>query len=61
MAKVKQKVSGCFRNAAFAKVYCRVSSYLQSMAYSGYSPFQAIHIALAGHAADYVPAAGGGE
>ena len=30
------------------------------MAYSGYSPFQAIHIALAGHAADYVPAAGGG-
>ena len=59
MAKVKQKVSGCFRNAAFAKVYCRVSSYLQSMAYSGYSPFQAIHIALAGHAADYVPAAGG--
>ena len=60
MAKVTQKVSGCFRNAAFAKVYCRVSSYLQSMAYSGYSPFQAIHIALAGHAADYVPAAGGG-
>ena len=61
MAKVKQKVSGCFRNAAYAKVYCRISSYLQSMAYSGYSPFQAIHIALAGHAADYVPAAGGGE
>ncbi len=56
MAKVKQKVSGCFRNAAFAKVYCRISSYLQSMAYSGYNPFQAIHIALAGHATDYVPA-----
>ena len=59
MAKVKQKVSGCFRNAAFAKVYCRISSYLQSMAYSGYNPFQAIHIALAGHATDYVPAPGG--
>ncbi len=59
MAKVKQKVSGCFRNAAFAKVYCRISSYLQSMAYSGYNPFQAIHIALAEHATDYVPAPGG--
>ena len=32
MAKVKQKVSGRFRNAAFAKFYCRVSSHLQSMA-----------------------------
>ena len=27
----------------------------------GYSPFQAIHIALAGHSADYVPAAAEGE
>jgi len=34
MSKVKQKVSGCFRTEKYAKVYCRVSSYLQTMAKS---------------------------
>ena len=32
MAKVKQKVSGCFRTRKYAEAYCRISSYLQSMA-----------------------------
>lgn len=31
MAKVKQKVSGCFRPQTYAHAYCRISSYLQSM------------------------------
>jgi transposase len=51
MGKVKQKVSGCFRNPLFAKAYCRISSYLQTMAYKGYSPLIAIQIALNGKAA----------
>jgi transposase len=48
MSKVKQKVSGCFRSLAFAKAYCRISSYLQSMANQGYNPLVAIQMALSG-------------
>ena len=52
MSKVKQKVSGCFRTRKYAEAYCRISSYLQSMAYQGYNPLVAIQIALAGRAVD---------
>jgi len=48
MAKVKQKVSGCFRSSTYAKAYCRISSYLQTMATKGYNPLIAIQIALNG-------------
>ena len=48
MSKVKQKVSGCFRNPQFAAAYCRISSYLQTMANKGYNPLVAIQIALSG-------------
>jgi hypothetical protein len=48
MAKVKQKVSGCFRNEIYAKAYCRISSYIQTMANKGYNPLIAIQMALAG-------------
>jgi rubrerythrin len=50
MAKVKQKVSGCFRSREYAQAYCRISSYLQSMANKGYNPLVAIQIALSGGA-----------
>ncbi|MDP1557671.1 MAG: transposase [Nitrosomonas sp.] len=50
MAKVKQKVSGCFRASDYAQAYCRISSYLQSMANRGYNPLIALQIALAGDA-----------
>lgn len=50
MSKVKQKVSGCFRSAEYAEAYCRISSYLQSMANRGHNPLIAIQIALAGNA-----------
>ena len=49
MSKVKQKVSGCFRTRPFAEAYCRISSYLQTMANKGYNPLLAIHLALSGH------------
>jgi len=48
MAKVKQKVSGCFRTELYAKAYCRISSYLQTMANKGYNPLIAIQMALSG-------------
>lgn len=48
MSKVKQKVSGCFRKPQFAQAYCRISSYLQTMANRGYNPLVAIQLALSG-------------
>lgn len=48
MGKVKQKVSGCFRNEKFAQAYCRISSYLQTMSAKGYNPLVAIQMALTG-------------
>ena len=54
MAKVKQKVSGCFRTPRYAAAYCRISGCLQSMACQGYNPLAAIEIALNGNAADMV-------
>jgi transposase-like protein len=48
MAKVKQKVSGCFRSEVYAHAYCRISSYLQTMASKGVNPLIAIQMALAG-------------
>tara|TARA_R110000868_G_scaffold408260_2_gene690855 strand:- start:789 stop:1019 length:231 start_codon:yes stop_codon:yes gene_type:complete len=48
MAKVKQKISGCFRNKIYAEAYCRISSYLQTMANKGINPLIAIQMALSG-------------
>ena len=50
MSKVKQKVSGCFRNRQYAEAYCRISSYLQTMANRGYNPLVAIQMALSDRA-----------
>lgn len=59
MAKVKQKISGCFRKEQYAKAYCRISSYLQTMACQGVNPLVAIQLALAGTKS--TPKADGGE
>lgn len=48
MSKVKQKVSGCFRTKKYADAYCRISSYLQTMANKGYNPLVAIQLAFSG-------------
>ena len=48
MSKVKQKVSGCFRKPLYAQAYCRISSYLQTMANYGMNPLVAIQLALSG-------------
>ncbi len=44
MSKVKQKASGCFRTRKYAEAYCRISSYLQTMANQGYNPLVAIQM-----------------
>ncbi len=54
MAKVKIKVSGCFRTQLNAEAWCRISSDLSSMAALGYNPLVAIQIALAGNAATMI-------
>ncbi|MCC6474022.1 MAG: transposase, partial [Burkholderiales bacterium] len=46
--KVKQKVCGCFRKRQYAQAYCRISSYLQTMANRGYNPLVAVQMALRG-------------
>ena len=46
--KVKQKVSGCFRSDKYAKAYCRISSYLQTMANKGINPLIAVQMVLNG-------------
>ncbi len=48
MAKVKQKVSGCFRAQIYAEAYCRISSYIQTMSARGYNPMAAIQMAFSG-------------
>jgi hypothetical protein len=48
MGKVKQKVSGCFRNEDFAHAYCTISSYLDTMKAKGYNPLIAIQMVLMG-------------
>ncbi|MCY4007040.1 MAG: transposase [Rhodobacteraceae bacterium] len=55
MAKVKMKVSGCFRTRHHTAAWCRISGCLGSMAARGYNPpLVAIQIALAGKAADMI-------
>ena len=46
MAKVKQKISGCFRREKYAHAYCRITSYLQTTANQGINPLLAIQLAL---------------
>jgi len=48
MAKVKQKVSGCFRSEQYAQAYCRISSYFQTMTNKGINPLIAVQMALSG-------------
>lgn len=48
MDKVKQKVSGCFRSIEAANAYCRISSYLATMANRGVNPLIAIQMAING-------------
>ena len=52
MAKVKQKVSGCFRTRKYAEAIAESQAICSPMANQGYNPLVAIQIALAGRAVD---------
>lgn len=54
MAKVKQKISVCFRSIQYTAAWCRIYSYLKSMAHQGYNPLTAIQIALNGKAVEMI-------
>lgn len=47
-SKLKQKVSGTFRKEEFAKHFVRISSYVKSMRYRGYSSLESIMLGLQG-------------
>lgn len=46
-SKAKQKVSGGFRTLKFAMAYVRITSFIKTMRYQGYSSFEAINLKLA--------------
>ncbi len=46
MTKVKQKISGCFRSDAGAKVFCRVRGYVSTMKKNGVGILTALHNAF---------------
>ncbi|NRA43314.1 MAG: IS66 family transposase, partial [Pseudomonadales bacterium] len=48
-SKLKQKVSGTFRKEEYARFFVRISSYVKSMRYRGYSSLEAIMLALQGN------------
>ncbi len=48
-SKLKQKVSGTFRKVEFARHFVRISSYVKSMRYRGYSSLEAIILGLQGN------------
>ena len=48
MTKVQQKISGCFRSIAGAKIFCRVRSYLSTCRKQGMSATKALALLFQG-------------
>ena len=48
MSKVKMKISGCFRSFTAAQIFCRIRSYLSTVAKYGITVFHAIVSAFNG-------------
>lgn len=54
MAKVQQKISGCFRSMDGAKIFCRNRSYISTCRKHGVSPSEALKILFEGKLPDFV-------
>ncbi len=49
MVKLKQKISGCFRTKAGARMFCRIRSYISTVRKQGYCVLPALQWAMAGN------------
>ncbi len=54
MAKVQQKISGCFRSMEGAKVFCRVRSYISTCQKNNVGVGQALECLFAGKWPDFI-------
>jgi transposase len=54
MTKVQQKISGCFRSMAGAKIFCRIRSYLLTCQKNGVSPTKALNLLFDGKLPDFI-------
>ena len=54
MAKVQQKISGCFRTMEGAKFFCRIRSYISTCMKNGVSPAEALGVLFNGNLPDFI-------
>ena len=55
MAKLKQKISGCFRSVGGAESFCRLRSYVSTMRKQGRNVLVALQAAVEGHPLSCIP------
>ena len=49
MAKIRQKIAGCFRSWSGAEIFCRIRGYISTMRKQGHNILEALSSVFAGH------------